>query len=140
MIELASGRPRSLKEDSLSANAATDSNSNPITVSPNTPVVVATVLLSLTGPSPHKVFLIGHFSADTNGATGGIAVANILVNGNLMMDTQINNLQGDTGTLLSLSGVLTLAAGKQKFELQAFASNMTSASAHHRSLTAIDLG
>ena len=56
------------------------------------------------------------------------------------MDTQINNLQGNTGTLLSLSGVLTLKAGKHQFDLQAFASNMTFMSARHRSLTVIDLG
>ncbi len=88
----------------------------------------------------HKVFLIGHFSADTVAAIGGIAVAGILVDGNLMMDTQVNNLQGDTGSLLSLSGVVTLKAGDHSFDLQAFATNMNSMTAHHRSISAIDLG
>jgi hypothetical protein len=124
----------------MSTNAKTDSNSNPITVSPNASVTVASVLLTLPGGSKHSVFLIGHFSADPVGATGGAAVANILVDGNLMMDTLVNNLERNAGTLLSLSGVRTLAAGKHKFELQAFVNNMTSASVHHRSLTAIDLG
>ena len=124
----------------MSANAKTGSNSNPIAVSPNNPVTVASVLLTLPGGSKHIVYLIGHFSADPAGATGGGAVASILVDGNLMMDTQVNNLLRDTGTLLSLSGVLALTAGKHKFELQAFVNNMTSAAVRHRSLTAIDLG
>ena len=67
-------------------------------------------------------------------------MAGILLDGNLMMDTQVNNLQGNTGTLLSLSGVLTVKAGKHQFDLQAYATNVTFVSAHHRSLTAIDLG
>jgi hypothetical protein len=57
-----------------------------------------------------------------------------------MMDAQINNLQDQTRTLLSLSGVLTVKPGKHLFELQAYATNMTDCSAHHRSLTVIDLG
>ena len=122
------------------SNAVTDSNTNAIGVTPNTNVTVSSAKLSLPGTAKHQVFLIGHYSADTTGAAGGIAVASILVDGNVMLDTQINNLQGNTGTLLSLSGVLTLKAGKHQFDLQAFASNMTFMSAHHRSLTVIDLG
>jgi hypothetical protein len=122
------------------SNAITDSNSNPIGVTPNTNVIVSSVTLTIPGKSSHQIFLIGHFSADTTGATGGIVVSGILLDGNLMMDTQINNLQGETGTLLSLSGVLTVKAGKHVFELQAYATNVTYVSAHHRSLTAIDLG
>ena len=122
------------------SNAATDSNTNPIGVTPGTNVVVSSVSLSLPGRSPRKVFLIGHFSADTTGATGGIVVSGILVDGNLMMDTQVNNLEGGTGTLLSLSGVLAVKPGKHRFDLQAFATNVTFVNAHHRSLTAIDLG
>jgi hypothetical protein len=124
----------------MSANAATDSNSNPIGVQPNTNVVVASLVLAFAAPAAHKAFVIGHFSADPAGATGGIMVAGILMNGNLMMDTQVNNLQGNTGTLLSLSGVIPVTPGKHRFELQAFDANMTSASVHHRSLTVIDLG
>jgi len=122
------------------SNAATDSNSNPIGVTPNTNVIVSSVTLSFPARSSHKVFLIGHFSADMTGATGGIVVSGILVDGNLMMDTQLNNLQGQTGAILSLSGVLTVTPGKHKFDLQAYATNVTNVSAHHRSLTAIDLG
>jgi len=122
------------------SNAATDSNSNPAGVSPNTNVTVASVSLRIPGHASHNVFLIGQFSADTTAATGGIVVASIVVDGNLMMDTQVNNLQGNTGTLLSLSGMLTVGAGTHQFDLQAFATNLTFVSAHHRSLTAIDLG
>jgi len=122
------------------ANAATDSNTNPVGVTPNNNLTVASVSLRIPGRKSHKVFLIGHFSADTTAANGGIVVAGILLDGNLMMDTQVNNLQGDTGTLLSLSGVLTVKAGKHRFDLQAYATNVTFVSAHHRSLTAIDLG
>jgi hypothetical protein len=56
-----------------------------------------------------------------------------------MMDTQVNNLQGQTGAILSLSGVLTVKPGKHRFDLQAYATNVNSVAAHHRSLTAIDL-
>lgn len=122
------------------ANAATDSNTNPAGVTPNNNLTVASVSLRIPGRKSHRVFLIGHFSADTTAASGGIVVAGILLDGNLMMDTQVNNLQGDTGTLLSLSGVLTVKAGKHQFDLQAYATNVTFVSAHHRSLTAIDLG
>ena len=121
------------------SNAATDSNTNPIGVTPSTNVVVSSVTLTFPGRSSRKVFLIGHFSADTTEAAGGIVVSSILVDGNLMMDTQVNNLQGETGTLLSLSGVLTVKPGKHLFDLQAYATNVTYVSAHHRSLTAIDL-
>jgi len=109
-------------------------------VNANTNVVVSSLSFTIPRGSAHTVFLIGHFSADTIAANGGQAVAGILVDGNLVMDTLVNNLQGNTSTLLSLSGVLTLKAGRHKFELQAFVDNMTSAAVHHRSLTAIDLG
>jgi hypothetical protein len=122
------------------SNAMTDSNTNPAGVNPNSNITVASVSLHIPGRASHKVFLIGHFSADTTAANGGAVVASILMDGNLMMDTQVNNLQGNTGTLLSLSGVLTLKAGTHTFELQAFTSNVTFVSAHHRSLTVIDLG
>ncbi|HXK05926.1 MAG TPA: hypothetical protein VMS37_26230 [Verrucomicrobiae bacterium] len=122
------------------SNAATDSNSNPIGLAPRTNVIVSSVTLSFTGRSSRKVFLIGHFSVDTTGAAGGIVASGILVDGNEMMGTQVNNLEGATGTLLSLSGVLAVKPGKHRFDLQAFATNVTFANAHHRSLTAIDLG
>ena len=124
----------------MSANAATDSNSNPIGVNANANVIVSSLSLTIPRGRAHTVFLIGHFSADTIAANGGEAVAGILVDGNLMMDTEVNNLQGDTGTLLSLSGLLNLKAVRHQFELQAFVTNMTSAAVHHRSLTVIDLG
>jgi hypothetical protein len=56
-----------------------------------------------------------------------------------MMDTQVNNLQGEAGTNLSLSGAVAVEAGTHRFDLQAGAVNMTEARAHHTSLTAIDL-
>jgi hypothetical protein len=124
----------------MSANAATDSNTNPIGLNANTNVVVSSLTLTIPRGTTHTVFLIGHFSADTVAAVGGEVVAGILVDGNLMMDTQVNNVQGAAGPLLSLSGVLSLKGGRHKFELQAYVANMNSASVHHRSLTAIDLG
>jgi intracellular septation protein A len=124
----------------MSANAATDSNSNFISVLQNTPVIVASLTLALKGAASHTVFVIGEFSADTVGATGGAVVASVLVDGNLMMDAQVNNQQGNAGPLVSVSGVLTLPVNKHKFELQAFVTGMGSASVHHRSLTVIDLG
>lgn len=124
----------------MSANAITDSNSNPIGVSANTPVVVASVLLVLKGTATHTVFVIGEFSADPSAAAGGTVAASVLVDNNDMMDTEVNNLQGGVGTLVTVSGVLTLPLGKHRFDLQAYVTAMTSASVHHRSLTVIDLG
>jgi hypothetical protein len=121
------------------SNAVTDSNSNPIGLSPRENVTVSSVTLSVNGPSLHKVFLVGQFSADTEGATGGMVTGGILVDGNLVVDTQVNNLQGETGTLLSLSGVITVKPGTHRFDLQAFAGSVTFVSVHHRSLTAVDL-
>jgi hypothetical protein len=123
----------------MAANAVTDSNSNPIGIPASTTVTVSTVTLSVAGRASQKVFLIGHFSSDLTGATGGIVVAGVTEDGNLMMDTQVNNQMGDSGTLLSLSGVLIVKPGKHVFELTAFAENATYVSAHHRSLTAIEL-
>ena len=124
----------------MSANAATDSNSNPVFVGPNAPTIVASLTMVLRGTPSHTVFVIGQFSADTVTAAGGSAEASILVDGNLMMDALVNNLKGDAGTLVSVSGVLTLPIKRHKFELQAYVTNMTSAAVHHRSLTVIDLG
>jgi hypothetical protein len=74
-------------------------------------------------------------------SSGRGVVASIFVNGSLVMDTQVNNLQGNTGTLLSLSGVVTVAhAGQHTFDLQAYIFNMPSAGIHHRSITVVELG
>ena len=91
------------------------------------------------GTRSNQVLLIGQFSVDTENAAGGGVVATILVNGSRATNTQVNNLQGNTGTLLSLSGVVTVGPGKGTFDLQASVFNMPSASVHHRTITAVSL-
>jgi hypothetical protein len=122
------------------SNAATDSNSNPIGVTRGAAVTVSSVTLDFPGTGSHQVLLIGHFSVDTAGAVGGEVVANLVVNGSLVLNTEVNNLQGNTGTQLSISGVFTVGPGKREFDLQAAVTNMPSASVHHRSITAVGLG
>lgn len=73
------------------SNAATDSNVNPIGVPPTTNVTVSTVSLDIAGGSPHRVLLTGQFSVDGKGGHGGIVISSILVDGNLRLNTQINN-------------------------------------------------
>lgn len=121
------------------SSTTTDSNSNPIGVPPTTNVTVSTVSLDIVGNSSHEVFVTGQFSADGSGATGGIVVASILVDSNLSLNTQINNLEGNSGTILSLSGVVSLTPGRHQVDLTAFAENVQFASAHHRLLSVIDL-
>ena len=121
------------------SNAASDVNVNPIGVPPTTNVTVSTVSLDIAGGSPHKVLLAGQFSADCEGGAAGIVVSSILIDGNLTLNTQINNLEGNTGTLLSLSGVVSLSPGTHRLDLSAFVTNLQSTTAHHRSLSAIDL-
>lgn len=121
------------------SNASTDSNSNAIGVPPSTNVKVSTVTLDISGDSSHGVFVTGQFSADCTGGSGGIIVASILVDTKLSMNTQVNNLAGSTGTMLSLSGIVSLTPGKHQLELNAFAENLQFVSAHHRSLSAVDL-
>jgi hypothetical protein len=122
------------------SNAATDANSNPIGVTNRTTVTVCSVSLDFPGTDSRQVLLIGHFSADTTSAVGGEVVANLVVNGAVVQNAQVNNLQGDTGTQLSISGVFTVGPGKRTFDLQAFVANMPSAGIHHRSITAVSLG
>jgi hypothetical protein len=124
----------------VASNAATDRNSNPIGVPTNRNVTVSRVDLSIAAPRQHKVLLIGEFSADCAGGTGGIVVASVLVDGNLRLNTQVNNQHADAGALLSVTSVLSVRPGKHNFQLQAFAANVAGVSAHHRSLTVVDLG
>jgi hypothetical protein len=121
------------------SNAATDSNINPIGLPERSNVTVSSVSLNFFGTRSNQVLLIGQFSVDTENAAGGGVVATILVNGRMATNTQVNNLQGNTGTLLSLSGVVTVGPGKGTFDLQASVFNMPSASVHHRTITAVSL-
>ena len=121
------------------SNAATDSNSNPIGVTEHSNVTVSSVSLNFFGTRPNQVLLIGQFSVDTENAARGGVVATVLVNGSTATNTQVNNLQGNTGILLSLSGVVTVGPGKGTFDLQASVFNMPSASVHHRTITAVSL-
>jgi hypothetical protein len=128
------------KEGRMS-HAATDSNTNFIGAAERTNLTVSSVQLNFPHGSSHQALLIGQFSVDTESANGGGVAASICVNGSLVMDTQVNNLQGNTGTLLSLSGVVTVAHGGQHtFDLQAYIFNMPSAGIHHRSITVVELG
>src|SRR5215468_7240499 len=121
------------------SNIAVDINVNPIGVSPAESVTVSSTNLEILGELPHEVLLTGQFSVDCNAGVGGIVVASILVDGSLTFDTQVNNLHDDTGTLLCLSGVLSLTPGAHRLEMTAFITNLASVTAHHRSLCAIDL-
>ena len=121
------------------SNAATDSNINPIGLPERSNVTVSSVSLNFFGTRSNQVLLIGQFSVDTENAAGGGVVATILANGRTATNTQVNNLQGNTGTLLSLSGVVTVGPGKGTFDLQASVFNMPSASVHHRTITAVSL-
>ena len=121
------------------SNATTDSNINPIGLPERSNVTVSSVSLNFFGTRSNQVLLIGQFSVDTENAAGGGVVATILVNGSTATNTQVNNLQGNTGTLLSLSGVVTVGPGKGTFDLQASVFNMPSASVHHRAITAVSL-
>ena len=121
------------------SNAATDSNINPIGLPERSNVTVSSVSLNFFGTRSNQVLLIGQFSVDTENAAGGGVVATILVNGSKATNTQVNNLQGNTGRLLSLSGVVTVGPGKGTFDLQASVFNMPSASVHHRTITAVSL-
>ena len=127
------------------SNAASGLNSNIIDVSPGPGIIVASVPLTLSGRTrprgiPHKVFLTGQFAAFTTGVTGGGSItAGILIDGKLLVDTELGNLPDQTDAVLSLSGVFPVGAGAHVFELQAYVFDMASASVHHRSLTAIDL-
>ena len=94
------------------SNAATDSNINPIGLPERSNVTVSSVSLNFFGTRSNQVLLIGQFSVDTENAAGGGVVATILVNGSTATNTQVNNLQGNTGTLLSLSKVITVGPGK----------------------------
>lgn len=119
------------------AKASFDSNSNPIFVGPVTNVIVATVKLALSGTRKHKVLVIGEFSAEGSLANGYI-VGDIQIDGNTFLDTQVNNLNGTVGTIVTVTGIVTVSAGKHTFELRAY-TNASSLSVHHRALSVVDL-
>jgi|ERR1700730_1740 len=120
--------------------AATSVNTNAIGILPGPNVTVGTVTLDFPDTGSHQVLVIGHFSVDTEGAGGGIITAAIFANRQLITNTQINNLEGNTGALVSISSVVTVGPGPNSFDLQAGLSNMTSAAVHHRSVTAVGIG
>jgi len=67
------------------SNIAVDSNVNAIGVPPTTHVTVSIVTLNIGGSFPHEVQIIGQFSVDCTGGTGGIVVANIVIDGHLAL-------------------------------------------------------
>ena len=122
----------------MASKGTTDSNSNPIGVPPSTNTIVSSVNFKFAGRKPHEVFVIGEFSAECPQCAGDFVVGDIQVDGNTMMNTQVNNLNGAVGQIVVVSGVLTLRAGKHRFDLRAY-TRAANFSVHHRSLTVIDL-
>jgi hypothetical protein len=116
----------------------TDSNSNPIFVPPSTNTIVSTLNITLPRKKSLDVFVIGEFSAECPAAAGDFVVGDIQVDGNTMMNTQINNLNGPVGTIVVVSGVLSVRGGPRRFDLRAF-TRAANFSAHHRSLTVLVL-
>jgi hypothetical protein len=121
------------------ANATTDSNSNPIGIPPNTNTTVSSISLKIPGAKPHKVLLIGEFSAECGSCSNDFVVGDITGDGNLLMNTQVNNLNGAIGTIVVVSGVVSAKPGTHKFDLRSF-TRATGLAAHHRALSGIDLG
>jgi hypothetical protein len=122
----------------MASKGITDSNSNPIGVPPSTNTIVSTVSMKFTGRGPHEVFVIGEFSAECPQCAGDSVVGDIQVDGNTMMNTQVNNLNGAIGTIVVVSGMLTVRPGTHQFDLRAY-TRAANFSVHHRSLTVIDL-
>jgi hypothetical protein len=84
------------------------------------------------------VLLIGEFSAEGNGA-GIYIVGDIQVNGNTFLNTQVNNLSGTFGTIITVTGIVDAAPGVHTFDLRCY-TNASSLSVHHRALSVVDLG
>lgn len=119
------------------AKASFDSNSNPIFVGPSTNVIVATAKLAISGTRKHKVLVIGEFSAEGSFANGFIA-GDVQVDGNTFLNTQVNNLNGTIGTIVTVSGIVTVSPANHTFDLRAY-TNASSLSVHHRALSVVDL-
>jgi len=119
------------------AKASFDSNSNPIFVGPSTNVIVATAKLAISGTRTHKVLVIGEFSTEGSLANGYI-VGDVQSEGNTLLNTQVNNLNGTIGTIVTVTGIVTVSPGNHAFDLRAY-TNATSRSVHHPALSAVDL-
>ncbi len=120
------------------ANTAFDSNSNPIFVAAATNTIVATAKLAIPGRTARKVLLIGEFSFDGTFANGYV-VGDIQVDGNTFLNTQVNNLAGTAGAIVTVTGIVTVPAGKKRvFDLRAY-TNTSNVAVHHRALSVVDL-
>jgi DNA/RNA endonuclease YhcR with UshA esterase domain len=122
------------------ANAsAYDGNSNPLFLATATNTILSTAQLTLQAPKSHQILLIGQFSVDGSSLVNGIVVGDIQVNGNTYLSTQVNNLNGNVGTVLVVSGIITLQRHPFTFDLRAY-TNATGLVVHHRALSVVDLG
>ncbi len=122
----------------MASKGTTDSNSNPIGVQPSTNTIVSSVSMNFPGRKAHEVFVIGEFSAECPQCANDFVVGDVQLDGNTFLNTQVNNLNGAIGTVVVVSGVLTVPAGTHKFDLRAY-TRATNFSVHHRSLSVIDL-
>jgi hypothetical protein len=116
-----------------------DGNSNPLFLATALNTTVATVRLALTGGKTHQVLIIGEFSADGSNLTNGIIVGTVQVDGNSFLDTQVNNQNGNIGTIVTVTGIVTVPTGRHSFDLLAY-TNASGLAIHHRALSVIDLG
>jgi hypothetical protein len=119
------------------SNTSYDANSNPIFVLSRTQTIVATAKLKISGTTGHKVLLIGQFSAEGN-FNNGFIEGDIKADGNLILNTLINNLIGNSGTIVIVTGIVNVKPGNHVFDLAAFTS-ANNISVHHRALSVIDL-
>jgi hypothetical protein len=120
------------------SNTAFDSNSNPIFVAASTNTIVATAKLAVSGRIARKVLLIGEFSFEGT-FVNGYVVGDIQVDGNTFLNTQINNVSGTTGAIVTVTGIVTVRPGKKRtFDLRAY-TNTNNVSVHHRALSVVDL-
>ena len=121
------------------AKAAYDGNSNLLFLATALNTIVATAKLTLTGAKSHQILLIGQFSIDGSSLVNGIVVGTIMVDGNPFLDVQVNNLNGNVGTIVVVSGIVTLPRHPHTFDLVAY-TNATGLTVHHRALSVVDLG
>lgn len=81
---------------------------------------------------------MGEFSAEGDGA-GIYIVGDIQVNGNIFLNTQVNNLNGTFETIVTVTGLVEAGPGDHIFDLRCY-TTANGLSVHHRALSVVDLG
>ena len=94
------------------SNAATDSNINPIGLPERSNVTVSSVSLNFSAHDKIRCSSSVSSALTQRTPLGAGLSPQFLVNDRMATNIQVNNLQGNTGTLLSLSGVVTVGPGK----------------------------